>query len=204
MRTFRPTLERLATAAALVALPLSIAWPRARAPVPDDALPDLRYPILQRQADLALLDDLGDAVAVSDCHADVRIAAALIDPVDRRDRDGEWVRLVNLEPVPVELRDWELRRGRRRLHLDDVVLDAGAALRLGADSTHPLRPLQLGNAGGELWLYDPCGRPRSRLAWGGLDDPEVPPGVVLEAPTLRRLGPTRSVTGGAVGGCGQT
>lgn len=143
------------------------------------------------------------------CGAPIRIAAALPDPAERPDHAHEWLALSHDGPHWLELRDWVLRTRHRRLVLGEQLLGPGQLLVLGGpQGAAELGSVRLTNRVGQVELVDPCGVVISRLAWGG-ECPRPPEGWVVEAGgdgpgAYRRLGPTRSVSGGAVGGCGQT
>lgn len=142
------------------------------------------------------------------CGAEVRLTAALVDPRDRPDREGEWVELQSLHPDDLSLYDWTLELGRRRLDLPQTVLEPGQRLRIGASEAVASRPdatlgaLRLTNLRGALRLRDPCGLEISRLEWGR--DGPAPAGEVLRpaAPCARHGKPLGSRERG--GGCGQT
>lgn len=186
----------------VVALLVTLTWPHA----PDGGPPPLEHliwpSVAGRTAAPPRLADLSPAVPPPACGADVVLAEALVDPTDGPDRDGEWVRILHRGPEPIPLDGWVLERGRRRLRLGTIVVD-GAVTLGGGGLNGDLGPIRLPNRAGELILYDPCGEPRARLAWGG-SCPRVPAGWTVVAPGLEREGPARSVTGGALGGCGQT
>jgi len=169
------------------------------------ALPDQAHPPIVHPDQLSVLEDLRPVGPAPACGADIIIASALVDPVELPDRLGEQLVLVNRSVEPVDLRDWQLVRGRRRLYLPSFPLEPGGRVVVGGpDGQLSLRPLQLPNDTGFLLLVDPCGLVQSRLAWGGICDPP-PPGWRLGHPRESELGPARSVTGGAEeGGCGQT
>ncbi len=162
-------------------------------------------------AALALLD--ASAVGAQSpvrhhCGLGLGITEALPDPVDRPDREGEWVELGNPSPEAASLDGWTLTTGRRSLPLDGLSIGAGVRLRLGAEGVRRLRPLQLRNGSGSLALVDPCGLTVDRMTWGATRP--LDPGWRVRGRSRflggsqGRLGPARSVPGGAVGGCGQT
>ncbi len=151
------------------------------------------------------------------CGAPLRLVAALPDPLDRPDREGEWVALAHASPTPLSLRDWRLTVGRRKHVLPDVVLAPFEVLVLGGPSSPwPIGSLRLANASGTLRLFDPCGGEVDTLRWGS-DGCAARPGVpvVGDGPVGARAwagqvlpwkheGPTRALADGADGGCGQT
>lgn len=191
-----------APALAIAAVPVALLWPGGH--VADPPLFDpADVPRITCAGDLespALLLPRGPAAR---CGADVAIRDALVDPDALPDREGEEVTLVNRGAAPIELAAWRLSCGRRHLDLPAWPLEPGEAVTLGGDGPLALRPLRLANAGGELVLTDPCGIVRARLSWGGAC-PRPPPGWRVDAPGHKELGPARSLTGGADGGCGQT
>lgn len=173
-----------------------------RPPLP---LPPDQPPPLVPGVGLAALRRADGAPPGPRCGAAVYLRAALPDPAAPvRDRDGEWLELVSLEPGPVELRDWTLRAGRRRLTLGGVIGGPTAALRVGAEGSGSLGGIRLRNRAGSVALEDPCGVVVSELTWGRCR-PWRPDSVVLtDRPEVpRRLGPVRGVPDRAVGGCGQ-
>lgn len=136
------------------------------------------------------------------CRARVVLEAALPDPDQVSDRRGEWVRLRNLDPEPVDLTHFHLTDGRRRRFLDGIGLSGGAALKIGTSRGIHLRPIRLRNGQGAVSLVDPCGLTISCLAWD-----RTAGGVPVLAPRLKRVQPPRRGTfghDGGPGGCGQT
>lgn len=177
---------------------------------PPIAVPDDLPPPLWPGSGLAALLHPPGAGAAPDCGAAVRLDAALPDPSDLPDRQGEWVRLAVEEPVPLVLDGWSLASGRRRLRLDGTVVTSGEPVLVGGpEGALGLGSLRLRNGDGEVHLVDPCGRVADSLAWGGEDCAPAEPGRPVVAVTPWRLpdaeiGPARVVPGEALGGCGQT
>lgn len=194
-------ITELAACSSVIALLVALVW-RHGPPVDPPALDRLHWPKYAEGASrLPRLGDLTPAGPLPSCGADVLLAEALVDPVEVPDREGEWVRLIHRGPEPISLDGWVLERGNRRVRLGRIVVDD--AVILGGAPHHGLGAIRLPNRAGALSLYDPCGQLRARLAWGG-SCPRVPPGWTVVAPDHEREGPARSVTGGALGGCGQT
>ncbi|PKN58714.1 MAG: hypothetical protein CVU56_04560 [Deltaproteobacteria bacterium HGW-Deltaproteobacteria-14] len=194
--------SRVAAAIAVAAVPVALLWPGARV-AREPPFDPVAVPRIARASDLERTEVLLPRGPAAACGADVAIRDALVDPDAVPDRDGEEVTLVNRGAAPIELTAWRLSCGRRRLDLPAWPLGPGEAITLGGDGPLTLRPLRLANAGGELVLTDPCGVVRARLTWGGAC-PRPPPGWRVEAPGHKGIGPARSLTGGADGGCGQT
>ncbi len=101
------------------------------------------------------VDDPAHMVAMGDVRdfvmpgpSSVMIAAAMVDPTGP-DRKNEWITLFNLSGQDIDLAGWELSDSLRPAMPLDGVLEAGTALRMV-----PVEPLQLGNQGGTLCLYD--------------------------------------------------
>ncbi|MEM9787015.1 MAG: DNA/RNA non-specific endonuclease [Pseudomonadota bacterium] len=97
-------------------------------------------------AHIIAMDQMRDEVLV---HGPaVFIVAAMVNPKGA-DREGEWVTIMNLSGEPVNLDGWSLSDTLRQPLALDGTLEPGMAMRLG-----PVTPLQLGNDGGTLCLYD--------------------------------------------------
>jgi len=178
---------------AVATVPVALLWPRgyaAEAP-PFDPASVPRVATLTALDDPELLLPRGPAPL---CGAPVTIRAALVDPDDRPDRDGEVVVLTNLGATAVDLAGWRLAAGRRSLVLPPTTVEPGASVELtrDADAVYALRPLRLSNRGGSLVLRDPCGLVRARLTWGD-GCPAARPGWWVEHRWLKRVGPARSV-----------
>lgn len=197
-----PALDIVATVAAIVALPLALLWPHGRA-APAPAFDPHEIPELVRVAALDAPEPLLPPGPAAACGASIVIRDALVDPDRRPDRGGEEVTLVNLGAAPVDLAGWRLACGRRERLLPEWPLGPGETVTLGGDGPLTLGTLRLANKAGEIELTDPCGLVRARLGWGGAC-PRPPPGWRLTAPGQKKVGPARSMTGGAAGGCGQT
>jgi competence protein ComEC len=128
--------------------------------------------------DAARRDGVVEAVSrASAVHADVRIEAALPDPVDVPDERGEWVRLRNGGDADAELGGWRLASGGDAgfTFARGTRLRAGASLVL-ARSTDPRRNggianaraltgIALSNRADWLALRDARGRTVDSLAW---------------------------------------
>ncbi|MEZ4268815.1 MAG: hypothetical protein R3F39_20865 [Myxococcota bacterium] len=137
------------------------------------------------------------------CSDDVRLAAAMPDPVTVPDREGEWLEIRSDAPVPVALDGWTLTSGRSRLALDGVSVAGDEPVCVGGPHGVIARgKIRLRNKDGLVSLVDPCGVTRSSLRWR-----RAPPGGVIRAPppwALNDNGPARGEPSGTVGGCGQT
>ncbi|MEL6681400.1 MAG: DNA/RNA non-specific endonuclease [Pseudomonadota bacterium] len=81
----------------------------------------------------------------------VFIAAAMVNPVGP-DHDGEWVTVINVSADPVVLDGWSISDTQRPPLPIAGTVESGMALRIG-----PVAPLQLGNNGGTLCLFDADG-----------------------------------------------
>ncbi len=137
------------------------------------------------------------------CTGELRLAAAMPDPVLVPDRDGEWLEIHSDAPVPLALDGWTLTSGRSRLALDGHSVAPGSAFCVGgARADVATGRIRLRNNDGAVALVDPCGVTRSTMRWR-----RAPPGGVVRAPppwAVRGDGPARSEPSGTVGGCGQT
>ena len=179
---------------------ICLLWVQCTAPSPPRPTGDL-VPIVPGLGLEALR--LGwETPAAGYCRARVVLEAALPDPDEVSDRRGEWIRLRNLDPEPIDLTHFHLTDGLRRRFLDGIDVSGGGSLLIGTPRSIQLRPLRLRNRHGALKLIDPCGLAISCLAW---DRPAG--GVPVLAPGLRRVTPPRRGTighDGGPGGCGQT
>ena len=95
---------------------------------------------------MVAMDQMRDAVLT---HASpVLIIAAMVNPTGA-DRDGEWVTIMNFSGETVRLNGWTLSDTLRQPLALEGTLASGMAMRIG-----PVAPLQLGNNGGTLCLFD--------------------------------------------------
>ena len=95
---------------------------------------------------MVAMDQMRDAVLT---HASpVLIIAAMVNPTGA-DRDGEWVTIMNFSGETVRLNGWTLSDTLRQPLALEGTLASGMAMRIG-----PVTPLQLGNNGGTLCLFD--------------------------------------------------
>lgn len=137
------------------------------------------------------------------CTDELRLAAAMPDPVLVPDREGEWLEIRSDAPVPLALDGWTLASGRSRLALDGHSVAPGTPFCVGGGRADLAKGrIRLRNKDGAVDLVDPCGLTRSSLRWS-----RAPPGgVVRGSPpwALREEGPARGEPGGTLGGCGQT
>lgn len=172
------------------------------APPPLPSPPGLPEPLLPGRG-LAVLRPLPARPPALECTGEVRLAAAMPDPVRVPDREGEWLEIHTDAPVPLSLDGWALEAGRSRLVLEGAVVSPGEALCIGGPSAEVAKGrLRLRNSDGAVSLVDPCGVTRSTLTW----DRARPGGVVRASPPWagRAAGPARRLPGGTSGGCGQT
>ncbi len=83
-----------------------------------------------------------------DDEVDVFLAAALVNPKGN-EREGEWISIINLSNETVDLKGWTLSDTRRS------PLELSGKLEPGQSQTvKPVSPLQLGNNGGIIELYN--------------------------------------------------
>lgn len=140
------------------------------------------------------------------CAADVVLAGALPDPTHVPDREGEWIRIHNGEPWPVDLEGWHLATPHRRRSLSGLVVLGGSALTLGGSpDMGDLGSLRLRNGSGQVRLIDPCGQVTSCLAWGASGSPRLPAAMPVSSRLSwipKRPGPARESPSGSGGGCG--
>lgn len=111
--------------------------------------------------EIVAADDRRDFFA--DDMVPVYLAAAMVNPAGR-EQDGEWVSILNLGAVPVDLTGWMLSDTLRRpLVLGAGVLGGDAVLQPGqAAAVRPVAPLRLANSGGTLALFQPPGEGEER------------------------------------------
>lgn len=137
------------------------------------------------------------------CTDELRLAAAMPDPVLVPDSDGEWLEIRSDAPVPLALDGWKLSSGPSSLPLDGHSVAPGSAFCVGGAGADLAKGrIRLRNKDGAVALIDPCGLTRSTLRWR-----QAPPGGVVRAPPAweqRSDGPARDEPDGTVGGCGQT
>jgi len=88
---------------------------------------------------------------VKDREIDVFIAAALVNASEADERFGEWVSILNCTNERVELEGWKLKDPEAELNIAGS-LAPGEAMQIA-----PLSPIQLGNRGGSLSLYNEKG-----------------------------------------------
>ena len=94
-------------------------------------------------------------VYVADEEVDVFIIASMVNPKGK-ERDGEWVSIINLSAEDVNLNGWTLwDHKRKKLQLNTVV-DEDSLLLSPGDSVviKPVSPLMLSNAGGTISLFN--------------------------------------------------
>lgn len=101
------------------------------------------------------VDDPAHMIAMGQVRDDVLvhgpavfILAAMVNP-SGADRNGEWVTIMNFSGEMIKLNGWRLTDTLRPPLMLDGTIEPGMAKRLG-----PVTPLQLGNNGGTLCLYD--------------------------------------------------
>lgn len=94
-------------------------------------------------------------IEVADHEVPVFVVAAMVNPKGA-DRKKEWISILNLSAETIDLTGWQLSDTRRkRLNLEEVLdakeldLTPGEAVRV-----NPLKPLQLGNTGGVIELFE--------------------------------------------------
>ncbi|MGF1457084.1 MAG: DNA/RNA non-specific endonuclease [Alphaproteobacteria bacterium] len=94
---------------------------------------------------------------------DVFIAAALVNPKGN-EREGEWISIINLSNEKVDLKGWTLSDTRR------PPLELSGTLEPGQSQTvKPVTPLQLGNNGGVIELYDEARQRIDRVKYTATD-----------------------------------
>ena len=101
---------------------------------------------------------------IKDDVVDIFIATAMVDPAGR-DAGNEWVSLINLGSESIDLSGWELSdNSDKRLLVDHRVTDAVQRKLDPGQSVvvKDLRPLQLGNKGDIIKLFDKSG---ARIDW---------------------------------------
>ena len=98
-------------------------------------------------------DDTRDFFADDD--VPVYIAAAMVNP-SGNERTNEWVSIINLMNIEVDLDGWTLVDSKdRSLDLGTAIDDSQRVLRPGqAVAVQPIAPLMLSNAGGAISLYE--------------------------------------------------
>ncbi|MCR9255368.1 MAG: DNA/RNA non-specific endonuclease [Alphaproteobacteria bacterium] len=98
---------------------------------------------------------------IADEDVDVFIAAAMPNPAGA-DRGNEWVALINLEPGDIDLTGWTLIDNADKPVELSGTLAPGETMVLKGDS---LKPIQLGNQGDILTLFDRNGRRIDRVRY---------------------------------------
>ncbi|MEM6636425.1 MAG: DNA/RNA non-specific endonuclease [Pseudomonadota bacterium] len=93
----------------------------------------------------------------------LRIVLAMVNPKGK-ERDGEWVTLLNVSSAPIDLSGWSLSDTMRAPLPLSGGLAPGEALRL-----MPVTPLMLGNRGGTLMLFDPTQQRIDRVKYTASD-----------------------------------
>ncbi len=94
-----------------------------------------------------------------DDEVDVFIAAALANPVGS-EQDGEWISIINLQSVAVDLDGWTVSDTKRRPKPLSGRLGPGEALRI-----QPVSPLQLANTGAVIELFNAAGHRIDRVKY---------------------------------------
>ncbi len=92
---------------------------------------------------------------VSDDIVDIFICAAMVDPKGA-DKKNEWISFANLGSEPIDLNNWTVQdKNNRSLTLTPQLLGGSSTLKPGESKVIcPINPLQLGNNGGVIKLYD--------------------------------------------------
>ncbi|GIV76227.1 MAG: hypothetical protein KatS3mg050_0621 [Litorilinea sp.] len=122
----------------------------------------------------------------------LRISEFLADPKAVADAQGEWIELVNLEDVPVNLQDWILADLDRDWHpiATELWIPPGGYLVLarnsdpgangGVQAQYQYTGLDLANGEDELLLISPDGVEVDRVLWGRERPVQVVQGASLE------------------------
>jgi endonuclease G len=105
-------------------------------------------------------------VAVADDDIEVYLAAAMVRPKGGGTA-GEWVSILNLEPVPVDLKGWRLVDKRGQAKVLGGVLQPGESKVFKGSAG--LAPVQLPDTGGLLTLLHKDGRRVDRVDYTAQD-----------------------------------